>query len=180
MSTRQLTDDNKVVTDQYVFDAFGILLHKDGDTINNYLYTGEQYDPNIGFYYLRARYFDMAVGRFITVDPFKGAFYEPRSLHKYIYCLNDPVNRSDHSGMFSTGEHIAMAAIYIPISLAFFVMIYNYWRGCDVYNNNPELTKEREDDYDSEGHCTIFIYYKWFYINGECQRKKLNRVRFCR
>jgi hypothetical protein len=57
MSTRQLTDSSGNITDGYTFDAFGVLLDKFGATENDYLYTGEQYDVNVGFYYLRARYY---------------------------------------------------------------------------------------------------------------------------
>ncbi len=43
MSTRQLTDGIGDVTDIYVYDGFGILIDQAGVTVNNYLYTGEQY-----------------------------------------------------------------------------------------------------------------------------------------
>jgi YD repeat-containing protein len=51
-SVRLLTDANAAVTDTYDYDAFGNLIHATGSTPNNYLYTGEQLDPNVGFYYL--------------------------------------------------------------------------------------------------------------------------------
>jgi len=38
------------VTDVYTDDAFGNILSKTCTTVNNYLYTGEQYDSNMGFY----------------------------------------------------------------------------------------------------------------------------------
>jgi len=49
-STRVLTDDTGGITDTYTYEAFGDLLHRTGNTENNYLFTGEQYDPNAGFY----------------------------------------------------------------------------------------------------------------------------------
>ena len=55
LSTRQLTNSTGVVTDQYTYDAFGVMLASIGITPNAYLYTGEQYDPNVGFYYMRER-----------------------------------------------------------------------------------------------------------------------------
>ena len=77
MSTRQLTDAGETITDSYVYDAFGVLIAHSGTTVNDYLYAGEQYDPNTGFYYLRARYLNPYVGRFITQDPFRGDPFEP-------------------------------------------------------------------------------------------------------
>ena len=52
LSTRQLTNASGQVTDRYTYDAFGVTLASTGTTANNYLYTGEQFDPNVGFYHL--------------------------------------------------------------------------------------------------------------------------------
>ena len=53
-STRALTNSAGTVTDTYTYDAFGNLLDNTGSTTNDYLYAGEFFDSNIGFYYLRA------------------------------------------------------------------------------------------------------------------------------
>jgi RHS repeat-associated protein len=98
LSTRQLTTPAGAVTDTYVYDAFGATLASTGATPNVYLYTGEQLDPNVGFYYLRDRYYDQATGRFITTDPFQGNIFEPLSLHRYLYANANPVNYIDPSG----------------------------------------------------------------------------------
>jgi RHS repeat-associated protein len=92
MSTRQLTDATQQITDTYTYDAFGLLLDRSGATENNYLYTGEQYDPNVGFYYLRARYYNASIGRFLTMDYFPGLMFEPLSLHRYLYAGSNPVS----------------------------------------------------------------------------------------
>jgi RHS repeat-associated protein len=66
---------------------------------NDFRYVGEQWDPNAGFYYLRARWMDPGVGRFASVDPFKGMAIDPNTLHRYLYSKSDPVNNSDPTGM---------------------------------------------------------------------------------
>ena len=38
------------------YTAFGEMDVQDGSTENSYLYTGEQFDGELGQYYLRARY----------------------------------------------------------------------------------------------------------------------------
>src|SRR5262249_34876512 len=58
----------------------------------------EQYDPILGQYYLRARNYDSATGRFTTRDPELGKLNMPLSLNKYAYAHNDPVNLTDPSG----------------------------------------------------------------------------------
>jgi RHS repeat-associated protein len=86
------------ITDTYDYDAFGNLLNKTGTTPNNYLYRGEQYDPDLGLYYLRARYYNPATGRFMSRDPENGKTHDPKTLHKYLYADGDPVNGRDPTG----------------------------------------------------------------------------------
>ena len=100
-SVRYLTDDGGAVTDTYTYDAFGNLLARTGTTPNERLYAGEQFDANVGFYYLRARYMNPASGRFLTSDSAEGSRFEPQSLHKYVYAQNDPTDRVDPSGQMS-------------------------------------------------------------------------------
>jgi RHS repeat-associated protein len=99
-SSRALTDDAEVTTDTYTYDAFGSLIARNGSTPNDYLFAGEQFDPQLGAYYLRSRYYDPAIGRFLAADTFSGLDRTPKSLHKYVYAGNDPVNKVDPSGEF--------------------------------------------------------------------------------
>jgi RHS repeat-associated protein len=67
-SVRALSDDSGNVTDSYAYTAFGELYAQTGSDINAYLYTGQQFDSLTGLYSLRARYYDPAVGRFLSQD----------------------------------------------------------------------------------------------------------------
>jgi len=51
-----------------------------------------------GLIFLRARYYDPTTGRFLTRDTYPALAPVPQSLHRYVYCGNDPVNRTDPSG----------------------------------------------------------------------------------
>jgi RHS repeat-associated protein len=97
-SVRYLTDETGAVTDTYTYDAFGIQVASTGTTPNAYRYTGEQWDGDLGFYYLRARYYQPQLGRFWTMDSYEGNQSDPLSLHKYLYCHGDPANNWDPSG----------------------------------------------------------------------------------
>jgi len=103
-SVRYLTDTSGNVSDTYTFDAFGNLIATTGTTPNEFLYVGERYDANLGFYYLRARYLNPQSGRFQTMDTFEGVNQDPLTLHKYLYANADPINKLDPSG------HEALAA----------------------------------------------------------------------
>ena len=103
-SVRMLTGLGGAVTDTYTYDAFGSLIASTGNTPNEHLYAGEALDPNIGFYYLRARYMNPSSGRFLTMDSYEGKTYDPRTLHKYLYVGASPVDNADPSGNESVGE----------------------------------------------------------------------------
>jgi len=101
-SVRFLADTIGAITDTYTYDAYGTLIAQTpsagNQTPNNYLYAGQQFDPNFGLYYNRARYLNPDTGRFWTMDTFAGNNEDPLSLHKYLYCQGNPVNRIDPSG----------------------------------------------------------------------------------
>jgi RHS repeat-associated protein len=110
-SVRLLTDLTGAITDRYKYDAFGNLIAATGNTPNEHLFAGEQYDTNAGFYYLRTRYLNPSTGRFLSLDSARGSNADPRSLHKYLYCLDDPINRIDPSGQSSIAESSVALAV---------------------------------------------------------------------
>jgi RHS repeat-associated protein len=81
------------VIDSYEYDAFGNKVNSTGTTPNNYLYRGEQYDPDLSLYYLRARYYNPVTGRFLSVDSEAGD-----GQRRYEYAGADPINGMDPSG----------------------------------------------------------------------------------
>ena len=98
-STRFLTGLSGTITDTYMYDAFGNLINQTGsNTPNNYLYCGQQFDPDLGLYYNRARYLGTDLGRFWTSDQTDGNNEDPLSLHKYLYGADNPIDGTDPSG----------------------------------------------------------------------------------
>ncbi len=82
-STRAITDNVGLVTDRYTYDAFGGLLNQTGTFGNSFQFAGEQRDSATGLDYLRARYYDPSLGRFISKDAFPGYLDDPMSQHDY-------------------------------------------------------------------------------------------------
>ena len=94
-STRQLTDNTEAVLAEYTYDAFGNVVAQTGTSDNTYGFTGEQqFGEGDNLVFLRARYYDLSIGRFISRDPI--GYVAGPNLYKY--CQNNPVNRRDPSG----------------------------------------------------------------------------------
>ena len=69
----------------YAYDAFGNILENGVTGYNPFRYNGEYCDEETGMIYLRARYYNSSIGRFITEDPAKDG------LNWYAFCGNNPV-----------------------------------------------------------------------------------------
>jgi len=80
-------------------------LSHNGASDNPYLYTGQQFDALTGLYSLRARYYDPALGRFLSRDPAKPLLTAPHELNRYVYVADNPLNAADPSGRFAAVEY---------------------------------------------------------------------------
>jgi len=151
-NVRLLTNSSGAVTDTYEYDAFGNLISTAGTTPNEFYYRGEQYDADLGFYYLRARYYNPATGRFVTQDPWGGDIYDPASLHRYRYAKGNPANYIDPSGQGAISEYAfnlglkygdKVAAVYelgqeiacVYFTLAAGVDVVNHWIQRSAFQN---------------------------------------------
>ncbi|HLQ07362.1 MAG TPA: RHS repeat-associated core domain-containing protein [Nitrososphaerales archaeon] len=65
---------------------------------DEFSYTGKIYDGSTGFYYFGARFYDPAMGRFITQDSHAGTPQDPMSLNRYIYARDNPLKYVDPNG----------------------------------------------------------------------------------
>ena len=74
------------VLNHYEYDAFGNTIRCEEQVHNRFRYTGEQYDPLTGQYYLRARYYNPVSARFTQEDTYYGD-----GLNLYTYCQNNPI-----------------------------------------------------------------------------------------
>jgi RHS repeat-associated protein len=96
-SVRQLLDTTGQIETNYAYDPFGVPL-AGGEVYNPYQYTGEAWDAEVELLYLRARYYQPEVGRFISKDPWAGEYDHPATLNPYPYALNNPSNLVDPTG----------------------------------------------------------------------------------
>ena len=99
--------------------ALGLRAGCAGNRVRSFC-SGEQFDPDLSLYYLRARYYNAATGRFLSRDPEDGKAIDPKTLHKYLYVGGDPVNWIDPTGrdMFETGLVLDKIAVATTWSVA--------------------------------------------------------------
>ena len=83
----------------YAYDAWGNILAMSGTLaeLNPLRYRGYVYDQETGFYYLNSRYYDPAVGRFISADR-QLALKNVIGTNLFAYCFNNPVSLGDGKG----------------------------------------------------------------------------------
>ena len=92
-------DENGNVLTSYAYNAFGeqvsavAIRGEQKSTANRFLYAGEQYDETSGFYYLRARHYDVKAGRFTQEDTYLG---DGRNLYAYVH--SNPLKYVDPTG----------------------------------------------------------------------------------
>lgn len=99
---------NGTTVGNYEYDAYGNVLSSTNDIYNPYGYSGEYYDEETGYYYLKARYYDPSIGSFIQKDTYSGEITSPASLNPYGYCAANPVYYSDPTGhWFETALDVA-------------------------------------------------------------------------
>jgi RHS repeat-associated protein len=93
---RLITDGAGTVVGSGSYSPWGI-PDSGSVTLGGYGFTGEQFDPETGFVYLRNRYYDPTTGRFLTPDPLGEL---GSGVNLYAYVGNDPVDGTDPSGLF--------------------------------------------------------------------------------
>ena len=110
---------------KYKYDAWGKckVLNTSGVEItdsnnigilNPFRYRSYYYDTETGFYFLKTRYYDPEISRFITIDDI--SYLDPESingLNLYAYCLNNPIMMTDDNGCLPNWAKWLIGAVVI-------------------------------------------------------------------
>jgi RHS repeat-associated protein len=106
-SVRLVVDDTGAAQNSYTYNAFGESFPTEcNEAVSNpFKFSGQFFDDEIGQYHLRARQYDPYISRFTNRDAADGKFEEPLSLHKYLYCQNEPISRIDPMGLWYEQIH---------------------------------------------------------------------------
>ncbi|MDD5948367.1 MAG: hypothetical protein PUC39_01350 [Lachnospiraceae bacterium] len=120
-STTMLTDETGAVVETYDYTPYGRITRGDrGRT--RFLYNGGlgvSTDEN-GLYYMRARYYNPDICRFVNQDTEKGSLSSSASLNRYAYVQGNPVTQTDPFGLspLTTASNYGLAALGIISKLA--------------------------------------------------------------
>lgn len=111
--------DDLTLVAEYHYDAYGnhvVVNHGEGriGDVNPFRYRGYYFDVETGWYYLNARYYSPAVGRFVSPDELS-ILDETKSqingLNLYMYCGDNPVMNVDPSGSLGFVFTLLLSAI---------------------------------------------------------------------
>ncbi len=126
------------VVNSYTYTPFGGFYDGEeplGPDDNPFKFTGQWHDAEIDQYYLRARMYDPAMMRFTSRDPVRGKFRDALTLHRYLYCLNDSINKQDLSGRLGENLTGAIYGGYAMHAAAIGTAAYGVATGNDYFLN---------------------------------------------
>ena len=104
-NTSHITGDNAALLERYTYDLSGAPTFYDewdnerfGGSVydTRFLFAGSQYLPETGLYDMRNRFYSPVLNRFLQTDPIG---FAGDALNLYRYCGDDPVDRSDPTGL---------------------------------------------------------------------------------
>jgi len=96
-STSVTTNTSGPQVSKVAYFPFGGTRYQNGDLGFDKMFTGQRLDRT-GLYYYNARYYDAAMGRFISPDTIVPNPTDPQSLNRYSYCRNNPLFYIDPTG----------------------------------------------------------------------------------
>ncbi len=102
-TTTNLSDASGQVQVSYRTDPFGTITYQEGASVNRRVFTGHEHDEETGLIYMKARFYDPDVGRFLNQDTYLGENGTPPSLHRYLYAYSNPAYYIDPDGHFNVG-----------------------------------------------------------------------------
>jgi RHS repeat-associated protein len=105
-STVAMTDAKGVVADRFEYDSYGESLSHTGTSDTPFQFNGQygvQTDRN-GLLYMRARYYNPAIRRFINQDVLFGNINPGISLNRFAYANGNPISLMDPFGLCAQSD----------------------------------------------------------------------------
>ncbi len=101
-------------TGELRYRPFGVTRFASGTTPTSYRFTGQREEAALGLYFYNARWYDPALGHFLSPDALVPEAGNALDYHRYAYVRFNPLKYTDPSG------HTPCSACFIPGPLPFF------------------------------------------------------------
>ena len=99
-------------------------------------FTGHQKEGDL--YFMKARFYDPAVGRFLQPDSVVPDYADPQSLNRYSYVYNNPLAYADPTGHYGVPFYLGTADAAICAALGE-NMSEQYYGACGIHRIGPPL-----------------------------------------
>jgi RHS repeat-associated protein len=86
---------------------------RSGEVPTDRLFTGQRFDDTIGLYDYGARFYDPALGRFISADTVVPNPGNPQAFNRYAYVYNNPLRYIDPNGHFPWSLLLVLGALLL-------------------------------------------------------------------
>jgi RHS repeat-associated protein len=103
-STSLTTNEAGAVVARVLYYPYGETRYTEGTLQTDYQYTGQRNEQGIGLYDYVARFYDPALGRFVSADTVVPNPANPQDLNRYAYVRNNPLSYTDPSGHCVKGD----------------------------------------------------------------------------
>jgi RHS repeat-associated protein len=121
-SVRLLTNATGNVARRYGYAAYGQTVYDSGGaTANAREFGGHEADADLGLVYMNARYYDAALGRFVSADTLVPDLANPQALNRYAFAYGNPISNLDPTG------HAPVVVAVIVAVCAEGAMVYVAW-----------------------------------------------------
>ena len=125
MTITGLVDANGTAVVNYFYDSWGNMLNITGSMAaslgkdNPYRFKGYYYDEETGMYYLKSRYYQPEICRFISADNedvLIDTHVDLANKNLYLYCDNNPILKADEEGQIA--DWLVSAALGAAVNVA--------------------------------------------------------------
>ena len=132
---KDLADNSGTLINHFVYDSFGNVVGETNPAVNTrYLYTGREWDEEIGLYHYRARSVKADVGRFVSEDPIG---FDSGDTNLYRYVENSPLDTVDPLGLYGRVLNQNRVILYADFGPR---IAFNIQDVIDALARNPAVT----------------------------------------
>ena len=108
---------------------YGAIRLESGPFPTDRRFTGQRWEPSLGLYDYRARFYDPTLGRFLQPDPLVPEPGNPQALNRYAYVYHNPLRYLDDEG------HLPIVPLLVAGAIIALKVIDYGWTAWDAYQS---------------------------------------------